>query len=98
MYFWWKMQIQTLDRYRNKIDPDYIKKDEVIVGKNNKNNNKDKYKNKDKSNNRKPRKEKARLYTPNKFNNRVVGPPRGKILEGQPPRYSNQQQKLLKLK
>ena len=98
MYFWWKMQIQTLDRYRHKIDPDYIKKDEVIVGKNNKNNNKDKYKNKDKSNNRKPSKEKARLYTPNKFNNRVVGPPKGKILEGQPPRYSNQQQKLLKLK
>ena len=26
------------------------------------------------------------------INNRVVGPPKGKVLEGQPPRYSNQQQ------
>ena len=26
------------------------------------------------------------------FNNRVVGPSKGKTLEGQPPRYSNQQQ------
>ena len=31
------------------------------------------------------------------INNRVVGPPKGKVLEGQPPRYSNQQQ-LKKLK
>ena len=38
-----------------------------------------------------------KLYTPNNFNNRVVSPPKGKILEGQPPRYSNQQQKFLKL-
>ena len=38
-----------------------------------------------------------KLYTPNNYNNRVVGPPKGKVLEGQPPRYSNQQQKFLKL-
>ena len=37
------------------------------------------------------------MYTPNNFNNRVVGPPKGKIFEGQPPRYSNVQQKFLKL-
>ena len=36
-------------------------------------------------------------YTPNNYNNRVVGPPKGKISEEQPPRYSNQQQKFLKL-
>ena len=33
----------------------------------------------------------------NDFNNRVVAPLNGKILEGLPPRYSNQQQKFLKL-
>ena len=31
------------------------------------------------------------LFLINNFNNRVVSPPKGKILEGQPPRYSNQQ-------
>ena len=45
----------------------------------------------------KPSKDGHKLYTPNICNNRVVGPPNGKILEGQPPRYSNQQQKFLKL-
>ena len=39
----------------------------------------------------------VKLYSPYNFNNRVVGPPKGKSLEGQPPRYSNQQQKFLKL-
>ena len=74
-------------RYRHEIDPDYKKKGEGVVGNNNKDNNND----------RKPSKEGHKLYTPNNFNNRVVGPPKGKILEGQPPRYSNQQQKFLKL-
>ena len=78
-------------RYRHEIDPDYKMKDEVIVGKNNSDNNKNRNKNKDKNNDRKPSKEGHKLYTPNNFNNRVVGPPKGKILEGQPPRYSNQQ-------
>ena len=50
----------------------------------------------DKNKDRKPNKG-HKLYTPNNFNNRVVGPPMGKILEGQPPRYSNRQQKFLKL-
>ena len=49
-------------------------------------------KNKDKNNDRKPSKDGHKLYTPNKYNNCVVGPPKGKVLEGQPPRYSNQQQ------
>ena len=84
-------------RYRHEIDPDYKKKDEVVVGKNNKDNNKDRNKNKDKNNDRKPNKDGHKSYTPNNFNNRVVGPPKGKTLEGQPPRYSNQQQKFLKL-
>ena len=84
-------------KYRHEIDPDYKKKDEVIVGKNNKDNNKDRNKNKDKNNNRKPSKEGHKLYTPNNFNNRVVGPPKGKILERQPPRYSNQQQKITQI-
>ena len=84
-------------RYRHEIDPDYKKKDEVIVGKNNRDNNKDENKNKDKNNDRKPSKDGHKLYTPNNYNNRVVGPLKGKILEGQPPRYSHQQQKLLKL-
>ena len=79
-------------RYRHKIDPDYKKKDKLIVAKNYKDNN-----NKDKSNNRKPNKDGAKLYTPNSFNNRVVGPPKGETLNGQPSRYSNQQQKLLKI-
>ena len=78
-------------RYRHEIDPDYKKKDEVIVGKNNKD------KNKDKNNDRKPSMDGHKLYTPNNYNDRVDGPHEGKILEGQPPRYSNQQQKLLKL-
>ena len=80
-------------RYRHEIDPEYKKKEEVVVGKN----NKDRNKNIDKNNDRKPSKEGHKLYTPNNFNNRVVGPPKGKILEGQRPRYSNQQQRLLKL-
>ena len=84
-------------RYRHEIDPDYKKKDDVVVGKGNKDNNKDRNKNKDKNNDRKPSKEGHKLYTPNNFNNRVVGPPKGRILEGQPPRYANQQQKLLQL-
>ena len=86
-------------RYRYEIDPDYKKKDEVIVGKYNKDNDKDKNKNKnkDKNNDRKPSNEGQKLYTPINFNNRVVGPPKGRILGGQPPRYSNQQQKFLKL-
>ena len=72
-----------------------ITKDEVVVGKNNKDNSKDRNKNKDKNknNDRKPIKDGHKLYTPNNYNNRVVGPPKGKVLEGQPPRYSNQQQK-----
>ena len=37
------------------------------------------------------------LFRSYNFNNRVVVSPKGKILEGQPPRYSNQQQKFLKL-
>ena len=84
-------------RYRHEIDPDYKKKDEVVVGKINKDNNKDRNKSKDKNNDRKPSRDRHKLHTPNNFNNRVVGPPKGKILEGQPPRYSNQQQKFLKL-
>ena len=84
-------------RYRHEIDPDYKKKDDVIVGKGNKDNNKDRNKNKDKNNDRKPSKDGHKLYTPNNYNNRVVGPPKGKVLEGQPPRYSNQQQKFFKL-
>ena len=36
-------------------------------------------------------------FTHNNYNNRVVGPPKGKVLEGQPPRYSNQQQRFFKL-
>ena len=78
-------------RYRHELDPDYKKMYEVIVGKNNKDNDKDKYKNKDKNNDRKPSKEGHKLFTPNNFNNRVVVPPKGILLEGQPPRYSNQQ-------
>ena len=77
-------------RHRHEIDPDYKEKEEVVVGKNNKNNNKDKYKDEnkdyDKDNNEKPSKEGAKLYTPNNFNNRVVGPLKGKILVRQPPR------------
>ena len=84
-------------RYRHEIDPDYKKKDEVIVGKNNKDNNKDRNKNKDKNNDRKPSKDGHKLYTPNNFNNRVVGPTKRKSLEGQPPKYLNQQQKFVKL-
>ena len=86
-------------RYRHEIDPDYKKKEEVVVGKNNKDNSKDrnKNKNKNKNNDRKPSKDGHKLYTPYDSNNRVVGPPKGKILEGHPPRYSNQQQKFLKL-
>ena len=88
-------------RYRHEIDPDYKKKDEIIVGKNNNNNhnnnNKDRNKNKVKDNDRKPSKDGHKLYTPNNFNNRVAGPPKDKSLGGQPPRYSNQQQKFLKL-
>ena len=49
-------------------------------------------KNKDKNIDRKPSKDGHKLYTPNNYNNRVVGPPKGKVLEGQPPRYSDQQQ------
>ena len=33
-------------RYRHEIDPDYKKKEEVLVGKNNKDNSKDRNKNK----------------------------------------------------
>ena len=84
-------------RYRHEIDPDYKKKDEVVVGNNNKDNNKDRNKNKDKNNDKKPSKDEHKLYTPNNFDNRVVGPPKGKNLEGQPLRYSSQQQKFLKL-
>ena len=84
-------------RYRHEIDPDYKKKDGVVLGKNNKDNSKEINKNKDKNNDRKPSKDGHKLYTPNNYNNRVVGPPKGKPLEGQPPRYSNQQQKFLKL-
>ena len=84
-------------RYRHEIDPDYKKKDEVVVGKNNKDNDKDRNKNKDKNNDRKPSKDGHKLYTPNNYHNRVVGLPKCKIFEGQPPRYSNQQQKFLKL-
>ena len=79
-------------RYMHEIDPDYKKKDEVVVGKNDKdNNNKDRNKNKDKNNDKKPSKDGHKLY----YNNCVVGPPKGKILEGQSPGYSNQQQKFL---
>ena len=39
-------------RYRHEINPDYKKKDEVIVGKSNKDNNKDINKYKDKNNDR----------------------------------------------
>ena len=67
------------------------------MGKNNKDDSKDRNKNKDKNIDRKPSKDGRKLCTPNNFNNRVVGPPKGKILEGLPPRYSNQQQKFLKL-
>ena len=74
-----------------------MKKDEVVVGKNNKYNNKDININKDKNNDRKPSKEGHKLWTPDNFNNRFVDPPKGKILEGQPLRYSNQQQKFFKL-
>ena len=100
--YWNKFQIGKCTfgdkcRYRHEIDSDYKKKDEVIVGKNNKDNNKDRNKYKDKNNDRKPTKEGHKLCTPNNFNNHVVGPPKGKTLEGQPPRYSNQQQKFLKL-
>ena len=70
---------------------------QLSLGKNNKDNSKDRNKNKDKNVDRKHSKNGHKLYTPNKYNNRVVGPPKGKILEGQPPRYSNQQQKFLKL-
>ena len=84
-------------RYRHEIDPECKKKEEVVVGKNNKDNSKDKNKNKDKNNDRKPSKDGRKLYTPNNYNNRVIGPPKGKVLEGQPPRYSNQQQNFLKL-
>ena len=84
-------------RYRHEIDPDDKKKEEVVVGKNNEDNSKDRNKNKDKNNDKKPSKDGHKLYTPNNYNNRVVGPPKGKTLEGQPPRYSNQQQKFLKL-
>ena len=84
-------------RYRHETDPDYKKKEEVVVDKNNKDNSKDRNKNKDKNIDRKPSKDGHKLYTPNIYNNRVVGPPKDKILEGQPPRYSNQQQKFLKL-
>ena len=56
-------------RYRHEIDPDYKKKDEVIVGKNNEENNKDRNKNKDKNDGRKPSKEGHKLYTLNNFNN-----------------------------
>ena len=69
-------------KYRHELDPNYIKKEEVIVSKYNKSDNKDKCKNKDKNNDRRPSKEGAKLYTPNNYNNRVVGPPIGKILEG----------------
>ena len=41
-------------RYRHEIDPDYKKKEEVIVGKKNKDNSKDRNKNKDKNIDRKP--------------------------------------------
>ena len=50
-----------------------------VVGKNNKDNSKDKNKNKDKNNDRKPSKDGHKLYTPNNYNNRVVGPPKGKV-------------------
>ena len=83
-------------RYRHEIDPDYKKKEEV-AGKNNKDNCKDRNKNKDKNIDRKPSKDGHKLYTPNNYNNRVIGPPKGKVLEGQPPRYSNQQQNFFKL-
>ena len=63
-------------RYRHKIDPDYKKKKEVVVGKNNKDNSKDRNKNKDKNNDRKPSRDGHKLYTPNNYNNRVVGPPK----------------------
>ena len=62
-------------RYRHEIDPDYKKKEEVVVG-NNKDNSKDRNKNKDKNNDRKPSKDGHKLYTPNNYNNRVVGPPK----------------------
>ena len=48
-------------RYRHEIDPDYKKKDEVVVGKNIKDNNKDKNRNKDKNNGRKPSKDGHKL-------------------------------------
>ena len=63
-------------RYRHKIDPDYKKKKEVVVGKNNKDNSKDRNKNKDKNNDRKPSRDGHKLYTPNNYNNRVVSPPK----------------------
>ena len=56
-------------RYRHEIDPDYKKKDDVIVGKGNKDNNKDRNKNKDKNNDRKPSKDGHKLYTPNNYDN-----------------------------
>ena len=72
-------------RYRHEIEPDYKKKEEVVVGKNNKDKSKDRNKNKDKNNDRKPSKDGHKVYTPNNYNNRVVGPPKGEVLEGQPP-------------
>ena len=48
-------------RYGHEIDPDYKKKDEVVVGKNIKDNNKDKNRNKDKNNGRKPSKDGHKL-------------------------------------
>ena len=59
-------------RYRHEIDPDYKKKEEVVVGKNNKDNSKDRNKNKNKNNDRKPNEDGHKSYTPNNFNNRVV--------------------------
>ena len=59
-------------RYRHELDPNYIKKEEVIVSKNNKSDSKDRNKNKDKNNDRRPSKEGAKLYTPNNYNNCVL--------------------------
>ena len=49
-------------RYRHEIDPDYKKKEEVVVGKNNKDFSKDRNKNKDKNNDRKPSKDRRKPY------------------------------------
>ena len=72
-------------RYKHEIDPEFKNNEVIIDGKKAKDNIKDK------SKKILPMKNAKRNFNTNNYHNKIAGPPRGKQVEGQPPRYSNQQ-------